>query len=313
MSRVQTFGPYDLIERIGVGALGEVFRAVERDTGRLVALKRLMPYLCEDREVVQMMSREAELAGELEHPSLAKVVDSGEIAGVHYIAYAYVHGRDLRAIHEKLLRAGELMPLDIVVFIGLRIAEGLAYAHAHTDAVGRPRGLVHRDVSPSNILVSFTGDVKLSDFGLAYVEGHIDRTPAGQIKGTFSYMSPEQATGGVIDARSDIFSLGVCLWELATGKRLFDGFKLEAVLRRIADDVVPPPRSVAPRVSPGLERVILKALARASDRRYPGADPLHADLLALAGAEELLTDSTRVAQFVRSLFPEAAAEGAASV
>jgi serine/threonine protein kinase len=311
--RVQTFGPYDLIERIGVGALGEVFRAVERSSGRLVALKRLMPYLCEDREVVQMMSREAKLAGELDHPSLAKVVDSGEVAGVHFIAYSYVHGRDLRAIHERALRSGGLVPLDIVVFIGLRVAEGLAYAHGRTDAQGKSLGLVHRDVSPSNILVSFNGDVKLSDFGIAYIEGRIDRTPAGQIKGTFSYMSPEQATGGVVDGRSDVFSLGVCLWELATGKRLFDGLRLESVLRRIADGVVPPPASLAPRVSPGLERVILKALAHESDRRYPGADQLHADLLALARAEGLLADSTHVAQFVRSLFPEAAAEGAASV
>jgi serine/threonine protein kinase len=312
VTRVHTFGPYHLIERIGVGALGEVFRAQSIADGRMVALKRLMPYLCEDSEVVSMLRLEAAIASTLDHPALSKVVDAGEVNGVRYIAYAYVHGRDLRAIHERALREGGLVPLDIVVYIVLQIASGLAYVHAQTDTLGKPMGLVHRDVSPSNILVSFDGEVKLSDFGIAYIEGRMDRTPAGQIKGTFSYMSPEQATGGVIDGRSDVFSLGVCLWELATGKRLFDGLRLESVLRRIADGVVPPPSSHTPRVSHALEQVILKALAQTSDRRYASAEKLHSDLLELAREEHLLADSTRVAQYVRSLFPEAAADSAAS-
>jgi serine/threonine-protein kinase len=309
---VPTFGPYDLIERIGVGALGEVFRARRRTDGQVVALKRLMPYLCEDREVVEMLQLEARLAGELNHPSLAKVVDAGELGGIHYIAYAYVDGRDLRALHERGLRGGELMPLDVAIYIVLRVAEGLAYVHSRVSAEGKPMGLVHRDVSPSNILVSFEGDVKLTDFGIAYIEGRIDRTPVGQIKGTFSYMSPEQATGGTIDGRSDIFSLGVCFWELVTGKRLFDGLRLENVLRRIASGSVDPPRAHAPRVSPELDRLVLKTLAQTSDRRYADADQLYTDLSQLARAENLIADTTRVARYVRSLFPEVAAEGAAS-
>jgi eukaryotic-like serine/threonine-protein kinase len=310
LNRVQTFGPYKLIERIGVGALGEVFRAVSTADGRTVALKRLMPYLCQDPEVVAMLHLEASLASSLDHPALAKVVDSGEVSGIHYIAYAYVHGRDLRAIHERALRGGSLIPLDIALYIVLQIAAGLVHVHAQKDASGNAIGLVHRDVSPSNILVSFDGEVKLSDFGIAYIEGRIDRTPAGQIKGTFSYMSPEQATGGIIDGRSDLFSLGVCLWELATGKRLFDGLRLESVLRRIADGVIPSPRAHNDRVSPALEQVVLKALAQTSDRRYASAEKLHEDLLELARAEDLLADSTRLAQYVRSLFPEVAPDGA---
>ena len=312
MTRPQTFGKYELIERIGVGALGEVFRARSSVDGRVVALKRLLPYLCEDPEVVAMLRLEASLASSLDHPAISKVVDAGEVSGAHYIAYAYVDGRDLRAIHERALRTGGPIPLDVALYIVAQIAAGLAHVHAKKDAAGNAVGLVHRDVSPSNILVSFDGEVKLSDFGIAYLEGRLDRTPAGQIKGTFSYMSPEQATGGVIDARSDIFSLGVCLWELATGKRLFDGLRLESVLRRIADGVVPSPSSHNPRVSPALEGVILKALAQTSDRRYASAVKLHDDLLELARSEDLVADSTRVARYVRSLFPEVAAEGAAS-
>jgi serine/threonine protein kinase len=308
----QTFGPYDLYERIGVGALGEVFRALRRHDGRTVALKRLMPYLCEDKEVVEMLHLEAKLASDLNHPSIAKVVDAGEVSGVHYIAYAYVDGRDLRALHERALRAGDLIPLDVVIYIVLRVTEGLAYVHSLPDGHGKPLGLVHRDVSPSNILVSFDGDVKLTDFGIAYIEGRLDRTPAGQIKGTFSYMSPEQATGGVIDGRSDLFSLGVCFWELSTGKRLFDGLRLENVLRRIASGTVDSPRVHAGRVSQDLDRLILKTLAQTSDRRYADADQLYTDLSQLAGAENLVTNTARVAHYVRSLFPEIAAKGAAS-
>lgn len=310
MNRVQTFGHYTLLERIGVGALGEVFRAVSTIDGRTVALKRLLPYLCDDPDIIAMLRTEAALASSLDHPAIARVVDSGDVNGVHYIAYAYVHGRDLRAIHERALKNGELIPLDIAIYIVMQIADGLAHVHAKEDAEGHAMGLVHRDVSPSNILVSFDGDVKLSDFGIAYIEGRMDRTPAGQIKGTFSYMSPEQAVGGAIDGRSDIFSLGVCLWELATGKRLFDGVRLENVLRRIADGVIPPPRAVSDRVSPQLEKIIFKALAQTSDRRYPSAEELHEDLHELARSEELLADSTRVAQYVRNLFPTEAAASA---
>lgn len=308
---VQTFGRYSLIERIGVGALGEVFRAVSLEDGRTVALKRLMPYLCDDPEVVSMLRREAALVSAIDHPAIAKVVDAGEVDGVTYVAYAYVDGCDLRALHERALRGGAPVPLDVAIYIVAQIAAGLAHIHAKKDVDGSPMGLVHRDVSPSNILVSFSGDVKLSDFGIAYVEGRLDRTPVGQIKGTFSYMSPEQATGAAIDGRSDIFSLGVCLWELATGKRLFDGLRLESVLRRIADGAVPAPSSQSSRVSPALDGVILKALAQTSDRRYPSAEKFQEELLELARSEGLLADSTRVALYVRSLFPDVAGEGAA--
>lgn len=313
MTKVQTFGSYELLERIGIGAIGEVFRAVSTKDGSTVALKRLMPYVCEDREVLEMLHREASIARGLEHPNVAKVVDAGELDGVHFIAYAYVHGCDLRTLSERAARAGETIPLDIVLYIVMGVAKALAYVHARTGPDGRWLGLVHRDVSPSNILVSYEGDVKLTDFGIAYIEGRLDCTPAGQIKGTFSYMSPEQATGGTVTGRSDIFSLGVCFWELVTGKRLFDGVRLENVLRRIAGGTVESPRTYTNRVSPSLERIILKSLAQESCRRYADADQLYSDVADLARAENLVADNRRLAHYVRSLFPEVAAESAASV
>ncbi len=311
--KLQPFGNYDLAERIGIGAIGEVFRAISKKDGSVVALKRLMPYVCEDREVLEMLYREASIARSLEHPNIAKVVDAGEFNGVHFIAYAYVHGCDLRTLVERAARSGEMIPLDIALYVVMCVADALAYVHARQSPNGKALGLVHRDVSPSNILVSRDGDVKLTDFGIAYIDGRLERTPAGQIKGTFSYMSPEQATGGTVDGRSDIFSLGVCFWELVTGKRLFDGVRLENVLRRIASGSVESPRTFTNRVSPDLERIILKSLAQESAQRYADADQLHSDVADLARVENLALDNRRLAHYVRSLFPEVAAESAANV
>lgn len=313
MPRVQSFGPYELHERIGVGAMGEVFRAIGRGDGRLVALKRLMPFVGADADVVDALYGEANLARALDHPSVAKVYDVGDVGGVHYIAYEYVHGRDLRNIRERAVKGGASIPVDVGIFVVAQIALALGHAHGRRNPQGAPLGLVHRDVCPSNILVAFDGSVKLSDFGIARAEGRAGKTEAGEVKGTIGYMSPEQVCGEPIDGRSDIYSLGVCLWELATGQRLFDAAPALVIMERIAKGEVPRPRDKRPDVvSPALEAVILKALAHRRDTRYSSAEDLHADLVRVARAEGRLADSTRVAQYVRSLFPEVAAEEAAS-
>ncbi len=298
-----------------------------------------------------MLKEEAELSRVLDHPAISKVADVGQVEGVHYIAYDYVHGRDLRAIQERLRRGpssgsgrratldGEPKPvaLDVAVYVVLRVAEALAHAHARCDHAGRPLGLVHRDVSPSNVLVSFDGAVKLLDFGIARVglpsyPPRLVRTDAGQIKGTVGYMSPEQVQGEPVDARSDVYSLGVCLWELCTGRRLLEVTEIAAARISIAEArtsiveapiagrhvvpleprPVPSARASGAAISPELDRIILKALANSREERYATATHFHADLSRQAGAEGALADPVRVARYVRSLFPEAAAEEAAS-
>src|SRR6185437_7924017 len=225
--------------------MGEVYRAVARRDGRVVALKRLMASASGNAEAVAMMLEEADLNRVLDHPAISKITDVGQVEGVQYIAYEYVHGRDLRAIQERLRRGPPSSPggrrptldgdpkpvaLDVAVHIVLCIAEALGHAHDRCDREGHPLRLVHRDVSPSNILVSFDGAVKLLDFGIARV-GHTSHTPrlvrtdTGQVKGTVGYMSPEQVDGEPVDARSDIYSLGVCLWELCTGRRLLEAME----------------------------------------------------------------------------------------
>jgi serine/threonine protein kinase len=311
VAHLQPFGPYELAERIGVGSLGEVFRAFARD-GRAVALKRLSPSAALDRDVTETLHHEARISGFLDHPGIAKVVDVGDVAGAHYIAYEYVHGRDLRAVADRAHRLGELVPLEVTLHIVLRICEALAHAHACADADGKPLGVVHRDVSPPNIMLSVDGSVKLLDFGIARTAGRITRTGAGQVKGTVGYISPEQVAGGEIDGRSDVYSLGACLWELCTGRRLFAGAKALDLAHRIQAGEVPAPSTVAKGISPELDRIIVKALANRVEQRYPTADRFHADLSELARAEGKLVDASSVARYVRNAFPEVAAGGPAS-
>ncbi|APR75492.1 Serine/threonine protein kinase PrkC, regulator of stationary phase [Minicystis rosea] len=331
MGRPQTFGSYQLVERIGVGAMGEVYRAVQRPSGRVVAIKRLMASASESTEAIASLRAEAELLAVLDHPGIAKVVDVGQAEGCHYIAFDFVPGRDLRAIQDRIRRrsmpppssprrapssrADEEpggVPVDVAIHVVLLVAEALAHAHDRADANGKPLSLVHRDVSPSNVLVSFDGSAKLLDFGIARVSGRLSRTDSGQVKGTIGYMSPEQVRGDEVDARSDLYSLGVCLWELVTGRRLFEALTPSEVSKRMSSGDLPSPRTLGARISEALEASILKSLAHSPEQRYPTAADFHSELSQRARAEGLLTDSIRVARYVRSLFPEAAAEEAAS-
>ena len=311
MAHLQAFGPYELAERIGVGSLGEVFRAFARG-GRLVALKRLSPSAALDREVTETLHHEARISRFLDHPGIAKVVDVGDVAGSHYIAYEYVHGRDLRAVLDRARKLGERVPLEVSLHVVLRICEALTHAHACRDGDGNPLGVVHRDVSPPNIMLSVDGEVKLLDFGIARTTGRITRTAAGQVRGTLGYVSPEQVAGGDLDGRSDVYSLATCFWELCTGRRLFDGATAIDLARRIERGDVPAPSTLAPGISPELDRIIFKALAKPVEQRYSTADRFHADLSELAHAEGKLVDASRVARYVRNAFPEVAAGGAAS-
>ncbi len=312
VARLRPFGPYDLAERVGVGSLGEVFRAFARRGGQVVALKRLSFNASHDREVIETLREEAQISRALDHPAITKVTDIGQVEDIHYIAYEYVHGRDLRALTERAAKHGGELPIDVALHVILHVCEALGHAHGRCSPAGVALGMVHRDVSPPNIMISVDGEVKLLDFGIAWAEGRSARTGEGQVKGTMGYMSPEQAGGGKLDARSDIYSLGVCLWELAAGRRLFDGVQPMEVAKRIVRGDIPPPSTPGRRVSAGLERIVSKALAHSPDQRYASATELHAELSELARTEGLLTDSTRVARYVRSVFPEVAAEGAAS-
>ncbi|HEX9295161.1 MAG TPA: serine/threonine-protein kinase, partial [Polyangiaceae bacterium] len=302
MNSPQAFGPYELTERINIGGMAEVFRAIDRAHGRLVAVKRILPSIAEDDEFIEMFRDEAAIASQLDHPNIAKIYDVGKVDLSYYLALEFVNGKDLRVLFDRAARTHEPLPLELVLYTIMETAKGLDYAHHRTDARGKPLGVVHRDVSPQNILVSFDGDVKIVDFGIAKAAGKLARTQVGTIKGKFGYMSPEQVRGLPIDQRSDVFSLGICLWELLTLERLFAGDNEIVIMEKIRASEIPSLTSKAPDTPPELERIVLKALAKDVDERYARATELLEDLSSFARANGLNADRERAAEYMRRLF-----------
>ena len=276
-------------------------RAVRRDTGQIVALKRLLANVVEDEDFLESFHDEASIASRLTHENIARIWDVGEVQGAHFIALEYVAGQPLGAVIDRSAARKVPIPLPVIVHIVGAVAQGLAHAHAQRDASGRPLDIVHRDVSPHNILIGYSGSVKLIDFGIAKAEGKLSRTQAGTIKGKVGYMSPEQVTGGKIDGRADVFSLGICLWEALTRRRLFDGPNEIVVMTQIRSRDIQPPSAAAPgaRIPPELDRITLKALAKAANDRYATASDFDADLRAFAVSQQAQGSSAHVAAFIR--------------
>lgn len=304
--RVERFGGYDLLERIGVGALGEVFRAAPLAGGPSVALKRLFPSAAEDASVVNALFEEAELVRALGHPCICRLVDVGEDHGVPFVAFELVRGVDLA----KLMAAARgPVPLDVALSIAIDVADGLAHAHEARAPGGAPLGIVHRDVSPTNVLVGFDGRARLTDFGIARASGRVPTTGAGEARGTLGYMAPEQLGDGPLDARVDVWGLGVCLWELVTGARLFAGPAF-ATIQAIRAGSVRAPSALRAALPPALDDIVCKALALSADSRYATASSLRADLAALADSHATHAGEaprgSNVARFLAELFPGAA-------
>ncbi len=283
MKKPIPFGKYYLLERINVGGMAEVFRAKAYGVEgfeRLVAVKRILPNIAEDTEFIKMFIDEAKIAVQLNHANIAQIFDLGMVNGSYYIALEHIHGRDLRAIFDRCRNHGEPMPVAQACFVVMKVCEGLDYAHNKRDSSGRPLHLVHRDVSPQNIIVSFEGEVKLIDFGIAKAAGKGSKTQAGILKGKFGYMSPEQVRGLPIDRRSDIFSCGIVLYELLTGERLFVGESDFSTLEKVRNVEILPPSTYNRKIPDELERIVLKALAKDHEDRYQNAIDLHDELQA---------------------------------
>ncbi len=283
MKKPTPFGKYFLLERINVGGMAEVFRAKAfgvEGFERLVAVKRILPNIAEDKEFIRMFIEEAKLSVQLNHANIAQIFDLGVVDGSYYIALEHVHGRDLRGIFDRCRTVGEAMPVAQACFIVMKTCEGLDYAHNKRDQSGRELSLVHRDVSPQNVLVSFEGEVKIIDFGIAKAAGKGSKTQAGILKGKFGYMSPEQVRGLPVDRRSDVFSAGIVLYELLTGERLFVGESDFSTLEKVRNVEILPPSTYNRRIPDELERIVLKALAKDTEDRYQNAIDLHDELQA---------------------------------
>jgi len=275
------FGKYLLLERINVGGMAEVFKAKTfgvQGFERLLAIKRILPNMAEDDEFIKMFVDEARIVVQLSHSNVVQVYELGKYEEQYYIAMEFVLGKDLRQIFDRFRKVEKVFPVPAAAFVASKICDGLDYAHRKSDLGGALLKLVHRDVSPQNILVSYEGAVKITDFGIAKAEDRSSKTQAGVLKGKFGYMSPEQIRGAEIDHRSDIFALGILLYEMVTGERLFIGDSDFATLEKVRAAEVPSPTQYNPDIPEELERIMLKALARDREDRYQWASELHDDL-----------------------------------
>jgi TonB family protein len=305
------FGQYEILERISSGGMAELFRA--RRSGvegfqKIVAIKKILPHIAGDEEFITMFADEAKLAAQLNHPNIVHIFDLGKIeAGGYFIAMEHVEGRDLRSILHMARETGLRLPVSLAVAIAAKVGAALDYAHRRRGDDGRDLNIVHRDVSPPNILVSTEGDIKLCDFGIAKAASKVSRTESGALKGKVPYMSPEQAWGKPVDQRSDIYSLGAVLFEMLTGRKLFQGDSDLNVLEKVRAGDVVLPSSLNPDVPPGLDAAVLKALAREPDERYLRTSDMLRDLEAVLRTYEPPPSSADLAIYVRSLETEEAA------
>src|SRR5438270_4309308 len=287
--------------------MAEVFRAKAfgvEGFERLVAVKRILPNIAEDEEFIAMFIDEAKISVQLQHANIAQIFDLGKVEDSFFIALEYVNGKDLRAIFDRSRQRGEVMPISQSAYIVMQVCEGLDYAHNKRDAQGRELHLVHRDISPQNVLIGYEGEVKLIDFGIAKAAGKAGKTQAGILKGKFGYMSPEQVRGLPIDRRSDVFAVGVILYEMLTGEKLFVGESDFSTLEKVRNAEVPAMRQFNPNIPPGLEKVVMKALAREQEDRYQWSSDLQEDLMRFLLAGEAIYSSKHLSSFMKEAFAE---------
>jgi eukaryotic-like serine/threonine-protein kinase len=301
-------GDNELMLRIGRGGMATVWVARERakdpKDDRLVAVKAMLIELADETEFVTMFLDEVRLVRAIKHPNIVEIYDVGDADGVMWMSMEWVEGESL---HTVIAEAGKrrAIPSELAVKIIADAALGLHAAHELRDLDGSLRGVVHRDVSPHNILIGTNGLVKLVDFGVAKAVGRIsEATRAGQLKGKFGYMSPEQALGKSVDRRSDIFSLGIVLFELTTSRRLFRGEHDIDTLKLVIGGPIPRPSSIDPKYPPGLERIVLKALERNIDARYQTAQALAEDLRAYLKSERIVVAQSGLAGLMKRVLGE---------
>ncbi len=301
------YGNYLLLEKVATGGMAELFKAKRRGVQgfqKIVAIKRILPHLVENEEFVTMFIDEAKLAAQLNHPNIAQIYDLGKIEDTFYIAMEYVEGYDLRKILIKCKEKGCYIPEPIVLFVASKILSALDYAHRKKGLDNKDLHIVHRDISPQNIILSLEGDVKLVDFGIAKAATKASQTQAGALKGKLLYMSPEQAWGEKLDKRSDLFSLGSVMYEALTGKKCFLADSEINILEKVRNVDYVPIREVNPKVSEKTAKIIEKALTKDVNKRYQSAKEMEQEILDVLNSLPYTVNERTVAEFVNALYTE---------
>jgi serine/threonine protein kinase len=301
------FGRYVLIDRLGLGGMAEVFRALvlgPEQFQRVVVVKRILPSLCANPAFIKMFIDEARVCGRLSHPNVIQVHEFGRQQQHYFIAMEYVHGRNLNHILARLVELGQAMPVTVAADIIRQACRGLAYAHGLRAVDGKPLGIVHRDVSPGNVIVAYTGDAKVLDFGVARVENRfrLGTTDPGHVKGKASYLAPEQLTGQGVDHRADIFAAGILLYEMLTTSRLFKSPSATDSMDMVRSMHIPAPSQSNPQVPPALDAIVARALQRPVESRYQDAGQMADELEAFLLEQRF--GSQEVPAFMHRLFPE---------
>ncbi|HEY8429809.1 MAG TPA: serine/threonine-protein kinase [Sandaracinaceae bacterium] len=307
LTPVGKIGRYDVIGRLATGGMAEIFLAREsgpKTVERHVVVKRVLPHVAQDARLVEMFVHEARLCMNLSHPNICPIYEFGDAGGSFFLAMEWVRGISLRDLLERV--TGPL-PIPFLVRVFADIAGALHHAHTCTDGAGNPLSIVHRDVTPENIMIGFDGVPKLLDFGVAKTAGQKHKTEAGNLKGKFAYISPEQYQGLPLDGRSDVFSLGVCMYEALTGKNIYErASEYETVAAIVLDPEVPSVRDSRADVPEELDAIVRRAMAKERRERTQSADELQEALLAFANARGMSQRHADVARTVRALVPDLA-------
>ncbi|HSZ81617.1 MAG TPA: serine/threonine-protein kinase [Polyangia bacterium] len=296
-------GRYQVIGRLATGGMAEVYLALSGELSgyrTLVVVKRILPHLASNQEFIRMFLDEARIAALLDHPNVVRIIEVGHDGDEYFLVMELVQGKPLSGITRKAAKDMNPLTPALSAYIIAQAANGLGYAHDLVDSEGRPLGVVHRDVSPQNILVSFEGAVKVIDFGIVRALGRVSQTNPGGLKGKIEYMSPEQASSEEVDRRADVFALGVVLWEAVTGRHLFRRDTELATMRAIVDEPIPPPSDITP-VVPQLEQIIVRALQKRREDRFQTAQEMAMALERYAFAAEGFSPLL-LANYVKGLF-----------
>ena len=302
----QKFGKYQLLDKIATGGMAELYRAkVMGDYGfeKQVAIKKILPHLSDEGNLVKAFVDEAKLAALLQHQNIVQIYDFGNMNGEYFIAMEYLFGKDLRKLTYKAKEKGVSFDLENTLYVISRVCAGLDYSHNLKDLKGKPLNIIHRDINPQNIFITYEGQVKIIDFGIAKAASHNSTTHEGLIKGKLAYMSPEQANGQTIDHRSDIFSTGIILYELLAAQRMFQG-EIMHIYGQVRDAVYEPLENLRPDLPADLHQVVQRALAKAPDERYQSGGEMLADLEDCIYQLSVRPNARNFANTVKDLFKQ---------
>jgi len=304
VSRYTNFEKYLLLDRIAVGGMAEVFRGKltgEKGFEKLIVVKKMLPQVAENKEMVTHFIDEARIAALLQHENIIHVYDFGKTEGSYFIAMEYLSGKDLNSIFQKSIQKKLPISLENSLFIVSKICEGLEYAHNLTDLQGKPLNIIHRDISPQNIFLTYDGKIKTIDFGIAKTTSQTTKTKAGIIKGKVAYMSPEQAGGKPIDYRSDIFSIGILLYEMITQKEMYEGDTVQ-ILTKAINATYAPPEELAPNLPSKVYEILNHALTKNPEKRYQSCGEMMADIDDCLYKLKYRPNAKMLSQYIISLF-----------